>query len=661
MEPKPTVAGAAPGVRSVVEDTAASWAGAATNVVALSSDPTLLEMLKHALDGRQRVWRADDAPHAADLLVAAQTGVVLVDAGLTVHDTPGLVDRLHEQFPDLPIIVAGRRDDEVALGQRISSGVVFRFLHKPVSAERVRNFIDAAARRAGDRRVAEPRKSEFNPIAAARSIRVPTIRLDPVLLRRVARLAAVPVIAALALWLLVAVAKQRPWEHFTLPGLPAEPVPSAAVVPTPGQGETARLLGAASIALTQGRLAEPEGQNAIELYRAVLIRDPGNREARDGLARTAEALLLRVEERLLAGDTAGAAGALDTARSADPSNPRLRFFSSQLQKERELGEAAAAVTPRQGELLAEQALAAQVGTLLTTADARMKAGRLAGGTDTAEALVLEARRLRADDPGVRQALNALSGRMLLAAREALATGDFGTTRDWLDRADALGVDTATVARVQAELAAARLASVQEDRSRLLALANQRIAQDRLIEPAGDSARYYVDLLRAADPDYEGLAETESLLATSLLDRARGLARDGRYAEAERFIAAADAAGARQSELSATRTQMATGRALQRAASEVLPESALTRTVHPPLRYPPRARDRRVEGWVEVEFTVAADGTTRDPAVRDASPEGYFEQSTLEAIAAWRYEPRVVAGRPVDQRVQLRIVYRLSGG
>ena len=662
MAPKPITADVAPQGTAPAEDAKPSPAGAVTNVVVLAADTTLLELLKHALDGRQRVWRADDAMHAADLLVAAQSGVFLVDAALTTHETPVLIDRIHEQFPDLPIVVAGRRDDELELGQRISSGVVFRFLHKPASAERIRNFIDAAARRSVDRSAAEPRKPEGSALAAVRSIRLPKLRLDPALVRRATRLAAVPVLAALVLWAVVAVVEQRPWEHVALPSLPVASAPSApAAAPPPGQAETARLLGAAAIALTQGRLAEPEGENAIELYRAVLIRDPGNAEARDGLRRTAAALLLRVEELLLGDDVPGAAGALDAARSADPANPRLEFFSSQLEREREQAQTASAVTPDLGAALAEQALTAQINALLAQADARMKAGRLAGGTDTAEALIMEARRLRPDDAGAARAINALSGRMLLAAREALSAGDAPTADAWLDRAEALGVETGAVARLRAEMTSMRLASVQEDRSRLLALANQRIAQGRLLEPTSDSARYYTDLLRAADPGYAGLAETESLLAASLLGRAQELIRDGRPADAERFIAAADAAGARAADLAAVRNEVAAGRAPGRAATEVLPESVLKRTVSPPVRYPPRARDRRIEGWVELEYTVAADGTTRDATVLAASPVGYFEDAAREAVKAWKYEPKVIAGQPVEQRVRLRLVFQLAAG
>jgi protein TonB len=77
-------------------------------------------------------------------------------------------------------------------------------------------------------------------------------------------------------------------------------------------------------------------------------------------------------------------------------------------------------------------------------------------------------------------------------------------------------------------------------------------------------------------------------------------------------------------------------------------------------YPARAAERRAQGWVDVQFTVAADGSTRDAVVTASSPAGLFEKSVLDAVRDWRYEPRVVAGRPVDQRVELRVRFELKG-
>jgi protein TonB len=638
-------------------------ASPAANVVVLAEDAALLELLKEALDARQRIWRADDAVHAADLLVVAQSGVFFVDAALTGRETPVLIDQLQSQFPELPIVVAGRREDELELGQRISSGAVFRFLHKPVSADRIRNFVDAAARRAGDRSRPEASKPEVTTPEEPARARAPR----PAHARRIAawagRAAGLLLLAALAAAAVVALVQQRPWERLSLPwrsaatATPASTSATATPVPRE-QAELARLLAAAGIALSQGRLAEPEGENAIELYKAILLRDPGNAAAHAGLGRIAEELLLKVERSLVAEDLVGAASALDAARSADPANPRLDFFSTQLQHERDRIMGLSRRAPADSAAAADTALSEQVSRLLAQAQARMKDGRLTGGTDAADAYVTAARGLRPEDPGVQQALNALSWRMMLAASEAIDAGDPDEAAGWLDRADALGVDGRAVARLRAEMESARVATVQEDRSRLLALANQRIAQGQLIEPAADSASHYVDLLRASAPGYDGLAETRALLVSRLLEAAGRQARDGHYQESDRLLAAAEAAGAGQRELSAARYHLEASRALAAAAAEVLPENALQRTVYQPAEYPGDAQARGLEGWVEVEFTVAADGSTRDAIVKAASPEGVFDAAVIRAVAAWRYQPRIVAGKAVDQRVQARVRFRM---
>jgi protein TonB len=603
------------------------------NVVVLASDPTLLELLKHSLDGRQRVWRAENAMHAGDLLVAAQSGILLIDAGANRDDTPALVDSLHNQFPDMPIVVIGRRDDELRLGERISTGVVFRFLHKPASAERVRNFVDAAARRLEEAPPPPRARPEFAPLAAARSIRLPRIVVDRAAVMRRLRGAMPVLLALLAASAIVALLQQMPRQGRSASDSPV-PVDAQASSPAPVVAQPlpqdARLLSAAGVALSQGRLASPPGANAIELYRAVLLREPDNAEARRGLARTAEALLLAVEQDIEAGNMGAAASALDAARSADPTNERLDFYSSLLDRERQRPQDVVP-PPADIDAAAERATAEHVDRLLALADARMRQGRLAGG-DSAETYVLEARAASPGDAGVQQAVSALSARMLLEASQAARDGDWRTAGRWLERADTLGVDTAAVARLRAELESSRVASVQEDRSRLLALANQRIAQGRLTEPRGDSARHYVDLLRSGDPDYPGLEETEALLASRLQETGT----------------------TRPAPPPATTAKAVTTPA-------VLPETDLTRISHVPPAYPPRARARATEGWVEVQFTVAADGTTRDAVILGSSPAQVFDQAVLDAVSKWTYRPRLVGGTPVDQRVQLRVRFRLSGG
>ena len=73
-------------------------------------------------------------------------------------------------------------------------------------------------------------------------------------------------------------------------------------------------------------------------------------------------------------------------------------------------------------------------------------------------------------------------------------------------------------------------------------------------------------------------------------------------------------------------------------------------------YPIQARQRRIEGWVDVSFTVSADGSVRDPVVIGAEPKAIFDRAALQAVKGWKYNPRIVDGRPVerpDMRVRVR--------
>lgn len=77
-------------------------------------------------------------------------------------------------------------------------------------------------------------------------------------------------------------------------------------------------------------------------------------------------------------------------------------------------------------------------------------------------------------------------------------------------------------------------------------------------------------------------------------------------------------------------------------------------------YPPRAKQRRLEGYVDIEFTIGPAGTIQNPKVIGASPRGVFEQSALRAVRRWRYNPRIVDGKAVAMPgVQVRVRFELD--
>ena len=66
-------------------------------------------------------------------------GLWVLVLGLVLFLGPHVfVTQIKRQFPDLVVVVAGSRDAESALAGLISAGVVYRFIHKPMSPGRAR-------------------------------------------------------------------------------------------------------------------------------------------------------------------------------------------------------------------------------------------------------------------------------------------------------------------------------------------------------------------------------------------------------------------------------------------------------------------------------------------------------------------------------------------
>ncbi len=66
------------------------------------------------------------------------------------------------------------------------------------------------------------------------------------------------------------------------------------------------------------------------------------------------------------------------------------------------------------------------------------------------------------------------------------------------------------------------------------------------------------------------------------------------------------------------------------------------------QFPRRAALARIEGWVEVEFTITETGTVDSPRVIRSQPPRVFDREAIRAILRWKFKPRVVDGRPVPR-------------
>jgi len=108
---------------------------------------------------------------------------------------------------------------------------------------------------------------------------------------------------------------------------------------------------------------------------------------------------------------------------------------------------------------------------------------------------------------------------------------------------------------------------------------------------------------------------------------------------------------------AARGQRQAGAASQEGYSEASPRYRENR---PPV-YPSAARQRGWEGDVLIAAEVRNDGRIGAARVKRSSGYASLDDSALEAVRAWRFEPAKRMGSPVDAWVEIPIRFKLSPG
>jgi protein TonB len=73
-------------------------------------------------------------------------------------------------------------------------------------------------------------------------------------------------------------------------------------------------------------------------------------------------------------------------------------------------------------------------------------------------------------------------------------------------------------------------------------------------------------------------------------------------------------------------------------------------------YPARALDEGVGGRVTLLLLVDENGLVHEVSVVEAEPEGYFEESSVAAYQAARFEPARKDGRRVRSRILVRVLF-----
>lgn len=85
---------------------------------------------------------------------------------------------------------------------------------------------------------------------------------------------------------------------------------------------------------------------------------------------------------------------------------------------------------------------------------------------------------------------------------------------------------------------------------------------------------------------------------------------------------------------------------------------LTPLVRIPADYPISALTKRIEGFVEMRFTVTETGAVANPEVLRAHPPHIFDRAARRAVLKWKYQPQMVDGKPTAVVTYTRLVFQI---
>lgn len=639
------------------------------SLIVLSTDTALVETLQ-VLGHDHDVFTVGAESDLAAQLIAEHAGVAILDAASVSSPIEKLTDRLKSQFPDLILIVAGGIDDQSALAAQITNGTVYRFLHKPVSEQRVRLFVEAAWRRHGQEHAGAIEATGTLPVLQPQRTALP-----PALL--VGGGAALGALALLAVWF----ALRKP----EVPQ-PSTAATSEATAAAARDDVLERLLGRADKAFAAGAYVSPPEDNAADLYAQALRRNANDPRAGEGLEKVIDKLLSAAEQQLLAQHIDEAQKLTDQARAIKPDHVRVAFLTAEIGKERERAvlmqarQAAATGNIEQAIAVLDDAKAGRsslvaearreleqkkfddrVSDYLHKSTDRMRRGQLIEpAQDNARFYIESARAIAPNDTEVKQAERQLGDRLVTEARKALTAGNADQADRWIQAATDTGVSRDDLSSLTREEQRVRSAAKADAMARLALLFNQRMTQGKVDDPAGDSAKFYLAQLVQSDAAHPSTLLARQSFAARTLDEARGAVRKQDYVAARRWLSEAHDAGVDEASIADVSRDMASAQnGAKQAATEFVSAGALQRTYYVAPAFPNAAATRGLTGWVDVQFTVKSDGTTTDVSIVGAEPVGVFEESAIEAVRKWHYRPVVRNGQTVDQLARVRVRFALQ--
>jgi len=737
-------------------------------IAALTQDRALIGLLRSVVDPSTELLLVTSEAELTPHLNSRRVSVALLDSMFIEGDLAALAERLRETWNDLVLVVVGTAEEQGKVASQITSGVVYRFLHRPVSAPRVRLFVEAALRRhevENVERTLETARPDFSKLETPGAEAPRSDKSAPI---RIAIAGLVLAAATIGVWYMFsggknpdeaaraaqvvsepdadsagdtetpppaesppaagsdivqgpvaepvvtappvvqeskppAPAAQAPAEQAAPKAsapVPTESVadrlrpaaapPQAAPAPAPAatapaaapSAEPARVqrtdeapveslstpgapppsqvmtreqrlkdqLSQAEAALQRNDLASPPGRNAVELFQGALELDPVNTLAKAGLVRTADRLLSTAERALTAGKPDQAKKMVDIAETLTPATARAAFLMMQIEME---NERAALTAKASSDAQNRQEKGA---TYLRLANTRLRAGQLIEPAEDNARFYLEAaRQIISGDAGVTETERALQKELLTRAGAAASAGNAAETERWLAYADGVDAPRAEQATIRRLLHDTMNSARADKVAALVQSFNAALAANKLLQPEGASAKSHLLALIEIEAGNSAVATARQALGSAYLREMRSAIGRGDLAASEAWVIEARTIQFTSVELTNTEAELTAARESAAQKNSVVPASSLPRTVYVSPKFPPTtARNREMNGWVELEFTVLTDGSTGNVVVTNSNPRRVFDSAAVNAVKQWRYKPVVRAGKAVDQRAAVRI-------
>jgi TonB family protein len=634
-------------------------------LIALTRDAQLVATLKKVTDPAHQVLPVGSEVDLSGVLLKHQGGVALIDCVAVASPIGKLIDRLRVQFPELVLIVVGRVEEQATLGAQITDGSVHRFLHRPLSEQRVRLFVEAAWRRYAQ-----------DTVPPQASAAVATPRRNRGALAWIALTVALALAAPL-LWR----AQQSQQAQQAPPAATESQAPAASNDPA-----LESLLARAGSALAAGALVSPPQENAADLYREALRRNARDPRAVNGLAAVIDRLLASAEEQLQQQHLDAAQQLTEQARAIDPNHARVAFLAAQIDAQRERavltraqraaaggdvagalatledaahGEHRSTLVEEARQQLAQKQLDTRVADFLSRGrDALARGALVAPLEDNARFYIESARALAPGAASVQQATQELIDRLQTEARQALDAKNAQQADIWITAAAEAGADPRRVGALRAEAQQLRSAH-SEQLAQISAQFNARLERGAVLEPATDSARFYLAQLTQQAPDDPLTQRARSAYGERLVEEARSALRAQDFPATRRWLTEARSTGADAAALTTIEAALTAGQTESQQAERYVDAATLTRIRYVAPQFPDSARARGIDGWVDLQFLVDTDGTVTDAKVVGAQPVGIFEQVALDAVRHWRYLPQTHDGKALSQRARVRLRFTVQ--